>query len=192
MAKDSLYFSHDFNARNDRKISALVMDYKSAGYGIFWAACEMMHEEGGELELDDLTYSAISKDLNEDFELVKTVIEGCISKYKLFIINEEKLNSKRVSKNLNKKQDISEKRRQAAFAKHLHTNGEQNHANGMQNGAKKERNKVKKENRGVKFSADGLLVYFEDDTSQELGPEQRRSFKEGGYDPAYITKGKIR
>lgn len=167
------------------------MDYKSAGYGIFWAACEMMHEEGGELELDDLTYSAISKDLNEDFELVKTVIEGCISKYKLFIINEEKLNSKRVSKNLNKKQDISEKRRQAAFAKHLHTNGEQNHTNGMQNGAKKERNKVKKEKRGKCFSEDGLSVIFPDGTSQPLGQMQRMLHKEGGYEAFRIEKGKI-
>lgn len=45
--------------------------------------------------------------------------------------------------------------------------------------------------RGVSFSEDGLFVYFHDDTKQPLGPEQQRSYREGGYDPSYIRKGKI-
>lgn len=191
--KETYYFSHDYNARNDRKIAALVKDYKSSGYGIFWATCEMMHEEGGELEMDDITYSAIAKDLNEKTEYVKIVIEKCINSYKLFIVNDLKLNSSRVERNLNKRNDISDKRRKAAFAKHLHASAEQMDTNAMQNDAKeiKEINKRNKEKRGVRFSADGLTVFFEDNSFQELGLGQRQRYKEGDYQPHYIIKGKI-
>lgn len=117
MAKESHYFSHDYYARNDKKISALVRDYKSSGYGIYWCAVEMMHEDGGFLEFDDLVFGAISKDLNESEKLVKEVLEKCISKYKLFKQNEAvlqadeaneavlHLTSSRVKKNLDFKED---------------------------------------------------------------------------------------
>lgn len=190
MAKETYYFSHDYNARNDRKIAALVKDYKSAGYGIFWAACEMMHEEGGELEIDDITYAAIAKDLNEDVEFIKTVIEKCISAYKLFIINGVKLCSERVERNFSKRSDISDKRRKAAFARHSHANGQQTEANAMQNGANKGKerkgNKRKKERIGVNFSADNEKVIFNDGSEQELNMEQKRLLKAGNLKPHYI------
>lgn len=115
MAK-AYYFPHDFNSRNDRKIAALVRDFKSSGYGIFWCAAEMMHEENDELEYDDITISAISKDLNEDFELVKKVIDACIFTYKLFKTHENTLTSNRVKKNLNKRSEIKEVRSKAGKA----------------------------------------------------------------------------
>lgn len=195
MAKDTFYFSHDYNARNDKKIGALVREYKSSGYGIFWAACEMMHEEGGELEMDDLTYSALAKDLNEDFELIKKVIEDCIYKYKLFKSSELKLVSDRVCRNLERRSDISEKRRKAAYAKHDKANDMQMHANAEQNSAKKERKEIKERkketDRGVGFSADGLYVFFSDGTKQELGLGQQQRYREGNYQPHYIIKDRI-
>lgn len=98
--KEPFYFSHDHNARNDRKIAPLVKDYKSAGYGIYWCTAEMMHEEGGELDFDDITIYAISKDLNEESSFVKEVIDKCISKYKLFVIIDDKITAGRVKRNL--------------------------------------------------------------------------------------------
>jgi hypothetical protein len=191
--KETYYFSHDYNARNDRKIAALVKDFKSSGYGIFWATCEMMHEEGGELEMDDITYAAIAKDLNEEIDFVKMVIEKCIASYKLFIINELRLNSNRVERNLNKRNDISDKRRKAAFAKHVNANAEQLDASAVQNGAKEinKGNKGNKEKRGIRFSADGLKVFFDDESCQDLGLGQQQRFREGNYQPHYIIKGKI-
>lgn len=107
------YFSHDHNARHDRKIVALIGKYKSMGYGIFWATNEMMHEEGGELELDSITFGAISKHLNEDILLVEDVIMDCINVFKLYILSGEKITSGRVKRNLTereeKKQAKSEK-----------------------------------------------------------------------------------
>lgn len=199
MQKEKNYFSHDYNARNDRKIAALVKNYKSAGYGVYWATCEMMHEEGGILEMDDITYEAIAKDLNDDFELVKSVIIDCIQRFKLFFVADNSLKSNRVNRNLDKRSDISSKRRKAALAKHLHANAQQIDGNAeemdaseVQNGAKKEiKKEIKKEKRGVRFSEDGSLVFFDDDSSQKLGPSQQQYFQEGGYEPFRILKGKI-
>lgn len=98
------YFSHDYNARNDRKIAALVREYKSAGYGIFWSTCEMMHEEGDKLEYEDITFEAIADDLKEKPEFIKEVLDKCISKFKLFTRDNNVLSSNRVKKNLNKRE----------------------------------------------------------------------------------------
>jgi len=94
------YFSHDHNARHDRKIVALVNKYKATGYGVFWATNEMMHEEGGELEYDELTFCAIAKQLNEEEILVETVIKDCVNIFKLYILSGEKITSNRVKRNL--------------------------------------------------------------------------------------------
>lgn len=94
------YFSHDHNARHDRKVVALVNKYKSSGYGIFWATNEMMHEEGGELELDDITYAALAKHLNEDPKHIEAVLQDCEAKFLLYTKIDNKLVSSRVIRNL--------------------------------------------------------------------------------------------
>lgn len=45
MAKDSFYFSHDYNARNDPKILELRSEYGMEGYGIYWCLIETMAED---------------------------------------------------------------------------------------------------------------------------------------------------
>lgn len=112
MAKN--YFQHDYNARNDRKISSLVKSYKSSGYGIFWCTAEMLHEEGGEVDYDQLTIDAIANELNEDADFVQEVLEKCIKSFKLFTLTEDnKLTSNRVKRNMNKRKEISDKRSKA-------------------------------------------------------------------------------
>lgn len=101
------YFSHDHNARNDRKVIALVNKYKSSGYGIFWATNEMMHEEGGELEMDAITYDALAKHLNEDINHIRLVINDCVEKFLLYVKIDNKLTSNRVIRNLS---EIEEKK----------------------------------------------------------------------------------
>ena len=153
------YFSHDINARNDKKIAALVMDYKSSGYGIFWCAVEMLHDEDGIIDLDDLMFSHIAKDLNEDFELVKEVLNKCQSKYNLFKLIDNRLTSNRVVRNLDIKRGISEERSRAgkagaiakqnqAFAKQTSAIVEQTQASVQQTQANK-LNKVNKESINV-------------------------------------------
>lgn len=99
------YFSHDHNARHDRKVVALVNKYKSSGYGIFWATNEMMHEEGGELELDLITYEALAKHLNEDIKHIQLVINDCVEKFLLYVKKDNRLTSNRVIKNLSEREE---------------------------------------------------------------------------------------
>ncbi len=44
MVKDSYYFSHDANARNDEKILELRLKYGWEGYGLYWAFVEILRE----------------------------------------------------------------------------------------------------------------------------------------------------
>jgi hypothetical protein len=49
MAKETFYFRHDYNARNDDKILELRAKFGAEGYGIFWMIIETMaeNENGG-------------------------------------------------------------------------------------------------------------------------------------------------
>lgn len=49
MAKETFYFQHDYNARNDDKILELRSKFGAEGYGIFWMIIETMaeNENGG-------------------------------------------------------------------------------------------------------------------------------------------------
>ena len=44
MSKDTYYFSHDYNARNDEKMIAVRMKHGAEGYGIFFMILEKMRE----------------------------------------------------------------------------------------------------------------------------------------------------
>lgn len=192
--KDSLFFRHDYNARNDRKIAALVKKHKSAGYGIFWITCEMMHEEGGHIEFDDITFGALAKDANEELEFVKQVISDCITEFRLFKREDDIVVSGRVSRNLEWKQTVSNSRSNAgkrgAIAKQMAANAEQLPDNCQQ---KKERKKERNIEYflGVSFSEDGKSVFFSDGSSQVLGQRQLQRMKDSNYQPHYIKKGQI-
>ncbi len=191
MAKETFYFSHDYNARNDRKIAALVKKHKSCGYGIFWATCEMLHEEDGVLDLDLITFGAIAQDLNEDVEIVEKIINDCISVFKLFSLSDEQIGSNRVKRNLDKRQEISKSRSKAgksgANAKQMLTSAEQKEAK-----KGKEIKEIKeKKIRGVGFEEESNAVVFEDGSTQTLGEIQIFKKSNGALQPADVLKGEI-
>jgi hypothetical protein len=122
--KDTQYFQHDYNARSDKKMAALLMKYKSAGYGVYWCVVEMMHEEKGLLEFDKLTILSIAKDMNEDSDTVSKILKDCIDEFKLFEMNgDNMLKSNRVLKNIKHRQKVSKSRaiagKRGAIAKQL-------------------------------------------------------------------------
>lgn len=45
MKKDTFYFSHDYNARNDPKILELRSEFGMEGYGIYWSIIETLAED---------------------------------------------------------------------------------------------------------------------------------------------------
>jgi hypothetical protein len=42
--KDTYYFPHDYHARHDTKIEAMVNDYGVEGYGMYWVIIERLYE----------------------------------------------------------------------------------------------------------------------------------------------------
>ena len=67
------YFSHDYNARNDKKLVVVFMRHGLAGIGAYWCIVEMLYEEGGYLLLNE--YERISFELRIDSNVIRDIIE---------------------------------------------------------------------------------------------------------------------
>lgn len=102
------YFSHDYNSRNDRKMVAFLKKHKAQGLGVYWTTIEMLHEEGGYMQLDAITFTSIGAPIGCSSEFVKKVIEDCINEFKLMKKAEDRFTADRVLKNLNKRKEIRE------------------------------------------------------------------------------------
>jgi hypothetical protein len=107
------YFSHDYGSRNDPKLIKLQMDMGHEGKGIFWDLVEILYEQGGYIKTEDLKTVAFS--LKVDLEKVEKVIKN----YKLFEKNDEKVYSKAVLLRLKKRNEINNKRKNAAKKRHI-------------------------------------------------------------------------
>jgi len=152
--KDTYYFPHDYNARNDLKIQAMVDDYGAVGYGIYWAVIEMLHEEDeNRLPFNKVTFKSIAKQMSTSVEQVEAIVNCCLD-YELFIFNDELFYSERVNKNINKRTEIAEKRsiagkmsaQKRAESLTIPTNVEQVLTSVQQNPTKKRKEKESKVN----------------------------------------------
>lgn len=136
---DKYYFSHDFNARNDENIEVMLMDYKAAGYGMYWSIVERLHEKDNSIALNDIFYKAVAKHFLEDPEKVKSFIDDCSNKYDLFDIADGVLSCERVGRNIDKRESVSKERSEAgkagAIAKQLKANAKQTEASAEQSQA---------------------------------------------------------
>lgn len=63
MKKNTIYFTHDSNARRDPKILALIADYGYEGYGRFWALIEFLREQDGHIEMTPINERALGFEL---------------------------------------------------------------------------------------------------------------------------------
>lgn len=106
MAKDTHWFSHDYNSRSDGKILKLIMRHGMEGVGVYWCIVEMLYEENGFLSLD---YERITFELRTNEDLVKSVIND----FGLFEINCEKFWSNTAIERLSIRKDKSDKAKAA-------------------------------------------------------------------------------
>lgn len=97
---DTLYFSHNYNARNDPKIKDLLAEHGMVGYGIFWSLIEDLYSNTNVLRLN---YKTIAYDLRVDIDVVKSVIND----FALFDVNDETFSSKSVGERLKLRQEKS-------------------------------------------------------------------------------------
>lgn len=108
MAKDTFYFSHDYNARSDDKIKRLLSKHGNEGYGIFWAIIEDLYNNTNVLRLD---YETISFDLRCDISKVKSIIND----FDLFVIEGGIFGSSSIHERLEARNSKSEKARESVL-----------------------------------------------------------------------------
>jgi len=106
--KDTFYFQHDFNARNDPKLQNVLMEHGCAGIGVFWCLVEQLHEQDGILPLAGIKGIAFA--LHVDAKVVESIIRD----FGLFETDEETFWSESVNKRLQKRVEIKAKRKKAA------------------------------------------------------------------------------
>ena len=127
--KDSIYFSHDANARTDLKIKALIKKYKMEGYGIYWVILENMRvEETYKLEMKQYVLEGICDEIGKDLDFLKKYLDDCVDVFELFISDNEHIWSESFLKRMKRKDAIIELKRkagQASAAARLGTHVEQ-------------------------------------------------------------------
>lgn len=106
--KKTYYFQHDYNARNDPKLQAVMIKYGLAGIGAFWCIVEMLYEQDGTLPITSI--SSIAYTLHADEEMLKNIV----CKMDLFECNKKFFWSRSVRKRLGLINEISDIRRKAA------------------------------------------------------------------------------
>ena len=129
MPKDTFYFSHDYNARNDEKIKRLIRKHGMVGYGIFWSIVEDLYNNANALRTD---YEGIAYDLRSDSDLVASVVND----FDLFIFNGDYFGSNSVQERLEQRNDKSAKARKSASYRWENANAMQTQSD---SNAKKER-----------------------------------------------------
>ena len=129
MPKDTFYFSHDYNARNDEKIKRLIRKHGMQGYGVFWSIVEDLYNNANALRMD---YEGIAYDLRSDSDLVASVVND----FDLFIFDGDYFGSNSVKERLDQRNDKSAKARKSANYRWDNANAVQKQSD---SNAKKER-----------------------------------------------------
>ena len=109
--KETFYFAHDYNARNDPKLQNVLFDLGVEGIGVFWCIIEQLYEQGGKLPLHYCKSIAFA--LHVDVKCV----ERLVNDYGLFKNDGQNMWSESVLNRLNRRTEVSEKRKLAALAR---------------------------------------------------------------------------
>ena len=155
--KDTYYFSHDYNSRNDHKIKKLISKHGYLGYGLFWAIIEDLYNNANALQTD---YESIAFDLRTS----ESIIESIINDFDLFVIEADNFGSLSVQRRLEERDAKSLKARESAYKR---WNKDKENANALQTDSEcnaiKERkvNEIKeKENKNISFNFESALISY--------------------------------
>jgi len=148
MPKDTFYFSHDYNARNDEKIKRLIRKHGMIGYGIFWSIVEDLYNNANALRTD---YEGIAYDLRSDCEIVASVVND----FDLFIFNGDFFGSNSVQERLDQRNNKSESARKSASYRWENANALQTQSEGN----------AKKERKGKEIKGKEIKIKYRDNIS---------------------------
>lgn len=98
--KNTFYFSHDYNAKNDNKLTNVLQDLGWSGYGLFWGIVEELYINDNSIEYD---LNRLSYRFRTDSNTLKALIE----QYDLFEIEQGFFYSKSIQKRLNERESKS-------------------------------------------------------------------------------------
>lgn len=121
MEKQSYYFSHDSNARNDIKIMKLRQKHGMAGYGVYWCVIEILRDTA-DYKLSEQDIEVISFQLGETPDLVNSVIND----FGLFVHEQASFYSVRLQRSMSK--FVAKKRAQSMGGKKSQQNRKRNNS----------------------------------------------------------------
>ena len=104
---DTLYFSHDYNASKDPKLLRVRKQLGHAGIGLYWELIELLYKNDNAIAIADLDAIAIELDADEE------ALQHLINDFGLFEKTDEYVFSPSINKRIEKRQEISDKRREA-------------------------------------------------------------------------------
>lgn len=107
MAKDTFYFSHDYNPRSDEKIKRLLSKHGYLGYGLYWAIIEDLYNNANALPTD---YDCMAFDLRATPEQVKSILND----FDLFVVDGDFFSSNSVKRRIEQREQKSAKARESA------------------------------------------------------------------------------
>lgn len=114
MAKDTYFFRHDYEPTSDPKIQALLSEYGATGYGLYWRIVEMLHSDSThKLITKKYLIIAIAKQMLSTTDFVLQFIDDCVNIFELFKQENDTIYCDRVMQNIDKRNDILEKRKAA-------------------------------------------------------------------------------
>ena len=105
------YFSHDYHARDDIKLKKLFATDGLQGLGAYWCIVEMLYEQNGRIELDNIP--VIAYDLRVETDLIMRVVK----KYGLFDFDKKYFYSESILRRIKIRDEKSEKARLSANAR---------------------------------------------------------------------------
>lgn len=140
--KETFYFQHDYNARNDPKLQDVLIEYGVAGIGIFWCIIEQLYEQEGRLPLK--TCKSIAFALHVECKIVESIVND----FDLFENDGKYFWSNSANDRLERREELSNKRKRAAAKRWKSDEVMQvqckQDASAMQNHAKERRGKERK------------------------------------------------
>lgn len=140
--KDTFYFQHDYNARNDPKLQEVLIEHGATGLGVFWCIIEQLYEQGGQLSLRSCKSIAFA--LHVDCKVVESVVQD----FDLFKTDGTSFWSNSVIARLDRRKEVSERRRKAAESRWKSRGMEQEQSNIDANAQQKQCNVYPKERKG--------------------------------------------
>ncbi len=110
--KETYYFSHDYNAIQDPKMMAVLLNCGLSGIGMYWILIEILHQQ----QDNKISYQEYCDfidfygRLNEENEHLLNKIKQMLIDVGLFVKQDDLISSKRVLENKKQREILSEKR----------------------------------------------------------------------------------